>query len=48
MSLYDLIMGETEEFFTREDWAALGRGEIMDEDIVAAMLAQGYEEVIDA
>lgn len=44
ITLYDLIMGRScTENFSREDWAALGRGEITDEKVIQAMLAEGYE-----
>lgn len=46
MSLYDMIMGRAQEF-CKADWAALGKGEIEDEELIAAMLAQGYEGLED-
>lgn len=42
MSLYDFIMNQG---FTKEDWAELGKGNITDNDIIEAMLAEGYEGI---
>lgn len=42
MSLYDFIMSQG---FTKEDWAELGKGNITDSDVIAAMLAEGYEGI---
>lgn len=33
------------ENFSREDWAALGRGEITDQGIINKMLTEGYEAI---
>lgn len=47
MSLYDMIMEEAEnEGYTKTDWSLLGSGDL-DDETVEAMLAQGYEAVID-
>ena len=45
MTLYELIMGNGTGAFTKEDWSALGKGEIMDSDTVRKMLMEGYEAV---
>lgn len=42
MSLYDLIMSQG---FNKEDWANLGKGLITNEDIISAMLEEGYEGI---
>ena len=46
MTLYEYIMGEAgvkkKSNFTEDDWRALGRGELDDEQ-VKAMLEEGYE-----
>lgn len=42
MSLYDFIMSQG---FTKEDWAELGKGNITDSDVIAAMLEEGYEGI---
>lgn len=42
MSLYDFIMSQG---FTKEDWVELGKGNIIDSDIIEAMLAEGYEGI---
>lgn len=42
MSLYDFIMSQG---FLKEDWAELGKGNITDNDIIEAMLAEGYEGI---
>lgn len=47
MTLYDLIMGEKLENFSRSDWASLGRGEITDEDTIKEMLSAGYGAMSD-
>ena len=51
MTLYDYIMGEAgvkkKSNFTEDDWRALGRGELDDEQ-VKAMLEEGYEAIFDA
>jgi hypothetical protein len=44
MTLYDLIMGMK---FGKSDWAALGRGEILNEETIGKMLMEGYEAVAD-
>lgn len=48
MTLYDYIMGEAgvkkKSNFTEDDWRALGRGELDDEQ-VKAMLEEGYEAI---
>jgi hypothetical protein len=43
MTLYDLIMGAK---FGKSDWAALGRGDIMDEETIGQMLMEGYKAVV--
>lgn len=45
MTLYDLIMGM--KGFTKSDWSALGRGEILDEERIKSMLMAGYEGMDD-
>jgi hypothetical protein len=45
MTLYDLIMGG--KGFTRSDWAALGRGELLDDDQISKMLMEGYQALVD-
>lgn len=51
MTLYDYIMGEAgvkkKSNFTEDDWRALGRGELDDEQ-VKAMLEEGYEAICGA
>lgn len=47
MSLYDIIMNSSRDEFTKADWAALGRGDIEDEEMIEAMLAQGYEGLVE-
>lgn len=42
MSLYDFIMSQG---FTKEDWSEFGKGNITDGDVIAAMLAEGYEGI---
>lgn len=42
MSLYDFIMNQG---FTKEDWSELGKGNITDSDVIAAMLEEGYEGI---
>jgi hypothetical protein len=42
MTLFDLIMGMK---FGKAEWAALGRGEIHDEETIKKMLMEGYEAV---
>lgn len=42
MSLYDFIMSQG---FTKEDWSELGKGNITDVDVIAAMLEEGYEGI---
>lgn len=42
MSLYEFIMSQG---FTREDWSELGKGNITDGYIIAAMLVEGYEGI---
>lgn len=42
MSLYDFIMSQG---FSKEDWAELGKGNITDSDVIAAMLEEGYEGI---
>jgi hypothetical protein len=44
MTLYDLIMGLR---YGKAEWAALGRGEVKDEETVKKMLMQGYEALAD-
>lgn len=44
MTLYDLIMGQK---FGRDEWAALGRGDITDEATIGRMLMEGYQAVAD-
>ena len=48
MTLYEYIMGEAgvkkKSNFTEDDWRALGRGELDDEQ-VKAMLEEGYEAI---
>lgn len=44
MTLYELIMGAG---YTKAEWAALGRGDIMDEETIKKMLMEGYEAVAD-
>lgn len=44
MTLFDLIMGQK---FNKDDWARLGRGEILDEETIGKMLAEGYEGLGD-
>lgn len=46
MSLYDMIMNSVSEF-TKADWAALGRGDIEDNEMIEAMLAAGYEGMVE-
>lgn len=45
MTLYNLIMGDLLGPFTRDDWARLGRGEVIDEETVRKMLMDGYAAV---
>ena len=51
MTLYDYIMGKAgvkkKSNFTEDDWRALGRGELDDEQ-VKAMLEEGYEAIEEA
>lgn len=47
MTLYEMIMDNMNKLFTRLDWAALGRGDITDEDTIGKMLMQGYEAVVN-
>ncbi len=42
MSLYDFIMSQG---FSKEDWSELGKGLITDNEIIEAMLAEGYEGI---
>ena len=42
MSLYDFIMSQG---FTKEDWSELGKCNITDADVIAAMLEEGYEGI---
>lgn len=44
MTLMDLIMGHK---FGKSDWAALGRGDIKDDETIGKMLMEGYEAVAD-
>jgi hypothetical protein len=44
MTLYDLIMGMK---FGKSDWAALGRGDVKDEETIGKMLMEGYAAVAD-
>jgi hypothetical protein len=44
MTLYDLIMGMK---FGKSNWAALGRGEIVEEETIKRMLMEGYQAVAD-
>ena len=48
-TLYDLIMGGAGDrlSFSQEDWRALGRGEITDEEIISKMMEEGYEGLVD-
>lgn len=49
-SVFDMIMGADyveSEGFTKEDWAKLGRGDILDDQVVEQMLAEGYENCVD-
>ena len=45
MTLYDLIMGGNAT--TRSDWAALGRGELVDQEQISKMLMEGYQALVD-
>ena len=47
MSLYDMIMGSCKDEFTKADWAALGRGDLSDQEMIETMLAQGYEGLVE-
>lgn len=47
MSLYDMIMGSCKDEFTKADWTALGSGELTDQEMIEAMLAQGYEGMVE-
>jgi hypothetical protein len=44
VTLYDLIMGIR---FGKAEWAALGRGEVKDEDTIKKMLMEGYDAIVD-
>ena len=48
-TLYDLIMGGAGDSlsFSQEDWRALGRGEITDEETISKMMEEGYEGLVD-
>lgn len=48
-TLYDLIMGGAGDSlsFSREDWRALGCGEITDEETISKMMEEGYEGLVD-
>jgi hypothetical protein len=45
VTLFDLIMMSKK--FGKDDWAALGRGEVKDEDTIRKMLMEGYEAMTD-
>ena len=46
MTLYDLIMSQSLDGFTREDWSRLGRGLITDEDTIRQMVMEGYGAMV--
>lgn len=50
ISLFDIIMNpglKVDVSFTKDDWSRLGHGALHDEAKIAAMVAEGYEAVID-
>ena len=47
MSVYDLIMSWGKTAFNRMDWSRLGQRLITDEKVIADILSQGYEAMVD-
>jgi hypothetical protein len=44
VTLWDLIMQRT---FRKNDWSALGKGEVKDQETIDRMLMEGYEAIAD-